>query len=147
MRINLTDREADVMQVLWDHGPSVVSDVRIRLSDKLAYITVLTVLRTLEAKGYVEHEEEGRRSAIYRIPTRRGIRVRRLRGPSRGWYLAVGDFCGLKRTHRRRGERPFLAGMLFVSLREVFSLYDWRKPPRWRRSGQAAPFATHRRAL
>src|ERR1700719_360814 len=29
----------------------------------------------------------------------------------------------------------------------VFSLYDWRKPPRWRRYGQAAPVATHRRAL
>ena len=60
MKITLTDREVDVMQVLWDHGPSVVSDVRSRLSDKLAYTTVLTVLRTLEAKGYVRHEEEGR---------------------------------------------------------------------------------------
>ena len=60
MNISLTDREADVMQVLWDHGPSVVSDVRGLLSDKLAYTTVLTVLRTLEVKGYVGHEEEGR---------------------------------------------------------------------------------------
>src|SRR5262245_4261749 len=60
MKISLTDREADVMKVLWDHGPSVVTEVRSRLSDKLAYTTVLTVLRTLEAKGYVRHEEEGR---------------------------------------------------------------------------------------
>jgi predicted transcriptional regulator len=60
MKITFTDREADVMQVLWDQGPSVVSDVQKRLSDKLAYTTVLTVLRTLEAKGYVRHEEEGR---------------------------------------------------------------------------------------
>jgi predicted transcriptional regulator len=60
MKISLTDREADVMQVLWEHGPSVVSDVQGRLGDKLAYTTVLTVLRTLEAKGYVKHEEEGR---------------------------------------------------------------------------------------
>jgi predicted transcriptional regulator len=60
MRISLTDREADVMQVLWEHGPSIVNDVRSRLSDPLAYTTVLTVLRTLEAKGYVRHEEEGR---------------------------------------------------------------------------------------
>jgi predicted transcriptional regulator len=58
--IVLTDREADVMQVLWDHGPSVVADVRRRLPDKLAYTTVLTVLRVLESKGYVGHEEEGR---------------------------------------------------------------------------------------
>lgn len=60
MKISLTDREADVMQALWEHGPSLVAEVRGRLSDKLAYTTVLTVLRTLESKGYVNHEEEGR---------------------------------------------------------------------------------------
>lgn len=60
MKISLTDREADVMQMLWDRGPSLVAEVRERLSDELAYTTVLTVLRTLESKGYVGHEEEGR---------------------------------------------------------------------------------------
>ena len=60
MDISLTDREADVMQVLWSHGPSVVAEVRERLDDKLAYNTVLTVLRTLETKEFVGHEEEGR---------------------------------------------------------------------------------------
>jgi predicted transcriptional regulator len=60
MNISLTDREADVMQLLWDHGPSVVTEVRARLDDDLAYTTVLTILRTLEAKGYVTHTEEGR---------------------------------------------------------------------------------------
>ena len=58
--IYLTDREADVMRVLWDHGPSVVNEVREKLLDELAYTTVLTILRTLEQKGYVKHEEEGR---------------------------------------------------------------------------------------
>ncbi|HUA81119.1 MAG TPA: BlaI/MecI/CopY family transcriptional regulator [Dyella sp.] len=60
MKISLTDREADVMQALWEHGPSLVAEVREQLSDELAYTTVLTVLRTLEGKGYVGHEEEGR---------------------------------------------------------------------------------------
>ncbi len=60
MKISLTDREADLMQVLWDRGPSLVSEVREALQDKLAYTTVLTVLRTLEGKGYVSHDEEGR---------------------------------------------------------------------------------------
>jgi predicted transcriptional regulator len=60
MDIYLTDREADVMQVLWDHGPSVVNEVKEKLHDELAYTTVLTILRTLESKGYVGHEEEGR---------------------------------------------------------------------------------------
>jgi len=60
MRISLTDREAEVMLVLWERGPSVVAEVRDHLPDDLAYTTVLTILRTLEAKGYVGHEEEGR---------------------------------------------------------------------------------------
>jgi BlaI family transcriptional regulator, penicillinase repressor len=60
MDISFTDREADVMQILWEQGPSVVAEVRAHLQDELAYTTVLTVLRTLEAKGYVAHAEEGR---------------------------------------------------------------------------------------
>lgn len=60
MDIIFTDREADVMQVLWDHGPSAVAEMQAKLGDKLAYTTVLTVLRTLETKGYVGHQEQGR---------------------------------------------------------------------------------------
>ena len=60
MDVQFTDREADVMQVLWDRGPSLVAEVRAALRDELAYTTVLTILRTLEAKGHVGHEEEGR---------------------------------------------------------------------------------------
>jgi BlaI family transcriptional regulator, penicillinase repressor len=60
MRIVLADREADLMEVLWDDGPSTVAEVRKRLKVKLAYNTVLSILRTLEAKGYVGHQEEGR---------------------------------------------------------------------------------------
>ena len=58
--MRLTDREADVMRVLWDHGRSSVAAVREALSDRLAYTTVLTILRVLEGKGYVDHEEVGR---------------------------------------------------------------------------------------
>ena len=60
MRIVLAERESELMQVLWENGPSTVSEVREKLRDTLAYTTVLTVLRKLEVKGYVGHEEEGR---------------------------------------------------------------------------------------
>ena len=60
MPVLFTDRELDVMAVLWEHGPSTVAEVRDRLDDPLAYTTVLTVLRTLEEKGHVAHEEVGR---------------------------------------------------------------------------------------
>lgn len=60
MQIALTDRESGLMDVLWEHGASTVAEVRARLGDDLAYTTVLTILRTLEAKGYVGHKVEGR---------------------------------------------------------------------------------------
>ena len=60
MRIILADREADLMEVLWDHGPSTVAEVREHLKVDLAYNTVLSILRTLETKGYGLHEEAGR---------------------------------------------------------------------------------------
>src|SRR5882724_10238435 len=60
MDIQFTDREIDVMQVLWERGPSLVGEVRAVLKDDLAYTTVLTILRTLEGKGYVGHKQEGR---------------------------------------------------------------------------------------
>ena len=60
MDIQFTDREIDVMEVLWERGPSLVGEVRAALKDDLAYTTVLTILRTLEAKQYVGHQQEGR---------------------------------------------------------------------------------------
>ncbi len=56
----LTDRELDVMAVLWDRGAATVADVQQQIDDELAYTTVLTILRTLETKGHVGHEESGR---------------------------------------------------------------------------------------
>lgn len=58
--VNFTERELDVMSVLWDRGPSTVSEVREAIADELAYTTVLSVLRTLETKGHVHHKAEGK---------------------------------------------------------------------------------------
>jgi predicted transcriptional regulator len=60
MRIVLTDREAELMEVLWERGPSTVAEVRDQLSHDPAYTTILTILRNLEAKGLVAHDQEGR---------------------------------------------------------------------------------------
>ena len=65
-----SDRELDVMSVLWDLGDATVAEVQERLPDALAYTTVLTVLRTLEEKGHVAHRTgEGR---AYRYHARVG---------------------------------------------------------------------------
>ena len=57
----LTDHELRLMEVLWQSGRATVAEVVDRLTGPpLAYSTVLTTLRTLEQKGYIVHEEEGR---------------------------------------------------------------------------------------
>lgn len=58
--IVFTPRELDVMSLLWRSGSGTVSEVRAQLGDELAYTSVLSVLQTLEEKGYVRHESEGR---------------------------------------------------------------------------------------
>ena len=61
---SFAERELDVMKVLWSRGPSTAAEVRDALADDvgldLAYNSVLTILRILEEKGYVDHTVEGR---------------------------------------------------------------------------------------
>jgi predicted transcriptional regulator len=57
----LTDHELRLMEVLWGKGRGTVAEVVEALAPPaLTYSTVLTTLRTLEQKGYVTHEEDGR---------------------------------------------------------------------------------------
>jgi BlaI family penicillinase repressor len=64
----LSDVQLGFMQALWDLGEATVADVQGQLERagrKLAPTTVATVLRRLEAKGWVAHREGGR-GFVYR---------------------------------------------------------------------------------
>lgn len=58
----LTDAELRVMKVLWEKGSGTVQRVLDSLTEKpaLAYNSVLTTIRILERKGYLEHSKDGR---------------------------------------------------------------------------------------
>jgi predicted transcriptional regulator len=58
----LTEAELRLMKVLWERGESTVNDIAAALPQKnaLAYNSVLTTIRILEQKGYVQHRKEGR---------------------------------------------------------------------------------------
>jgi BlaI family transcriptional regulator, penicillinase repressor len=58
--ISFTPRELDVMSILWRAGSGTVTEVREALDEDLAYTSVLSALQTLEEKGFVRHESEGR---------------------------------------------------------------------------------------
>ncbi len=58
----LTEAELRLMKLLWTRGESSVGDLQAALppDEALAYTSVLTTVRILEAKGYVRHRKQGR---------------------------------------------------------------------------------------
>ena len=56
--IRLGRVELQIMNVVWQRGKATVHDVKDALSRgrKPAYSTILTMMRKLEAKGYLEHD-------------------------------------------------------------------------------------------
>jgi BlaI family transcriptional regulator, penicillinase repressor len=70
----LGDRELDVMGILWDLGSGTVSEVRDKLPADLAYTTVLTILRNLEAKELVRHTAQGKAHRYFPKVARRVAR-------------------------------------------------------------------------
>ncbi|HVZ84040.1 MAG TPA: BlaI/MecI/CopY family transcriptional regulator [Terracidiphilus sp.] len=63
----LTEAELRLMKILWRRGESAVTDLVADLpeGESLAYNSVLTTIRILEQKGYVDHRQEGR-AFVYR---------------------------------------------------------------------------------
>jgi predicted transcriptional regulator len=65
----LTEAELRLMQIVWQKGRATVADVAAALPKEidLAYNTVLTTLRILEAKGYLRHAKaKDGRAFVYR---------------------------------------------------------------------------------
>lgn len=56
----LTEAELRIMNVFWRKGCGTVQQVLDWLPSTLAYNSVLTTIRVLERKGYVEHVKDGR---------------------------------------------------------------------------------------
>lgn len=58
----LTEAELRLMRLLWRGGESSVQDLVLAMPEesRLAYTSVLTTIRILETKGYVEHRQVGR---------------------------------------------------------------------------------------
>jgi len=64
---SFTDRELDIMSVIWREGSGTVTEVRERLTDELAYTSVLKIMQILEDKGALRHEPEGRAYRYFSI--------------------------------------------------------------------------------
>jgi len=60
MELTFTDRQLDLMNILWDRDSATVREAKEALEEDLAYTSVLTVFQTLEKNGHVRHESEGK---------------------------------------------------------------------------------------
>jgi predicted transcriptional regulator len=63
--LHLTQRELDIMSVLWELGEATVTEVRDRVDPDLAYTSISSMIRTLELKGYVSHRRGEGKTHIY----------------------------------------------------------------------------------
>jgi predicted transcriptional regulator len=63
----LTPQELEIMKIVWKTGQATVREVYETLLDrrKVAYTTVLTMMKILEAKGYLSKDRE-ERAHVYR---------------------------------------------------------------------------------
>ncbi len=85
----LTQRETQVMGVLWKQGQATAEEIRRALPDSLHDSTVRTILRVLESKGYAKHTVSGKayvfRPAVDRVQAERraiGTMLKRFFGGS-----------------------------------------------------------------
>lgn len=60
MAITFTDRELEIMNILWDRGSATVNEAREVVGTDVPYTSVLSIFQTLERKGHIRHEREGR---------------------------------------------------------------------------------------
>ena len=65
--IRLGRLEMQIMNVVWEKGKATVHEVKEALGKgrKPAYSTILTMMRKIEAKGYLEHDVDDR-TYVYR---------------------------------------------------------------------------------
>jgi predicted transcriptional regulator len=61
----LSRRERQIMDFLYQHGRATAADVQANLPDPPSYSAVRAMLRVLEEKGHVHHQQDGPRY-VYR---------------------------------------------------------------------------------
>ena len=64
---HLSRRESQIMEIVYELGCATAAEVRERLADAPSYSAVRALLRVLEEKGHLRHEQEGPRYVF--VPT------------------------------------------------------------------------------
>jgi predicted transcriptional regulator len=59
--LDLSRRERQIVDILYSHGRATAAEVQAALPDPPSYSAVRAMLRILEEKGHVRHEQDGPR--------------------------------------------------------------------------------------
>jgi BlaI family transcriptional regulator, penicillinase repressor len=96
----LSTQQLEIMKVVWDRGDATVRDVyeALRSRRSVAYTTVMTMMKMMEARGQLKKRTDGR-AYVYRAVEPQGRAIRRI----------VGDF--LDRVFNGSAE-PLLAHLV-----------------------------------
>ncbi len=71
----LTEKEAEIMKMLWERGPMFVREMVEHFDEPRPHFnTVSTQVRILEEKGYVAHEVLGNSHRFYAVAAREDFR-------------------------------------------------------------------------
>lgn len=87
MMEKLTRREEELMRCFWEHGPLFVRElVALATEPKPHFNTLSTMVRALEAKGYVAHNTFGSTYQYYPVVTEEEFSRRTLGGVIRKYF-------------------------------------------------------------
>lgn len=83
----LTEKEAFIMNALWNNGPLFVREILAMYPEPQPHFnTVATTVRILESKGYVAHEEIGASHRFYAVAAKEDFRDRSLADVIRNYF-------------------------------------------------------------
>jgi len=78
---DLTAKEEEVMQILWDLDRALVRDIMSKLpNSNQPYTTVASIVRILEKKGFVSHKPYGKTHEYFPLITKAEYRRRKFKG-------------------------------------------------------------------
>ena len=83
---NLSRRERQIMEIIYRLGRATAGEVRDNLPDAPSYSAVRALLRVLEGKGHLRHQQDGPRSVYLPVVPRERARRSALRGLLRNFF-------------------------------------------------------------
>ena len=120
---NLSRRERQIMDIIYQQGQATAAEVMERLPDPPSYSAVRALLRVLEDKGHLRHEEQGPRYVYLPTLPRDKARSSALKQVVQTFFegradQAVAALLGMSRSEMSEEELDRLAGLIEQARKE-----------------------------